>query len=66
MATTENMATTKNMANYIATTRQRDKETAKGEVVWGAQWFQKKIYEANILQNATEEYCLSPKAEEKC
>ena len=46
------MATTKEMAIYIATTRQGDKEKAITELVLGVQWFQKQIYEANILQNA--------------
>ena len=50
------MATTKEMANYIATTRQGDKEKAITELVLGVYWFQKQIYEANILQNAHYKY----------
>ena len=47
-----NMASTEGLANYIATTRQRDHETAKAELLLGAQWFQKQIYKGNILQTA--------------
>ena len=39
----------KEIANYIATTRQGNKEKAITELVLGIQWFQKQIYEANIL-----------------
>ena len=50
------METMKKMTNYIAMTREGDKEKAKTELVLGVQWFQKQIYEANILQNVEYKY----------
>ena len=46
----------KEMANYKATKRQGSKEKTITELVLGIQWFQKQIYEANILQNANYKY----------
>ena len=46
------MANTKEMANYITATKQRDKETVITEFVYGVQWFQMRIYKADILHNA--------------
>ena len=48
----KSVATTEKMANHIPTTRQRDKGMAITEFVLGVLWFQKQIYEANILQNS--------------
>ena len=45
----KNMATTKERATYIATTRQRDKEIAKTKLVQGVYKFHIQIYIANII-----------------
>ena len=47
------METMKEIAHYIATTRQGDKEKVITELLFGVS---KQIYEANILQNAHSKY----------
>ena len=50
------MATAKEKANYIATTKQGEKGKAISELVLGVYWFQKELYEADIFQNAFYKY----------